>query len=214
MHIDFSTPDGVDIQCAFNHTGVLCGSCQQNLSVSLGSSRCIECPYLWPAISVAILVTALLAGLVMVTLTLLLNLTVATRSLNSIIFYANVLAANHQLCTPFKQSNFFSVFISWLNLDIGIDVCSFKGLNAYSKAWLQPMFPPYIILIVVVVIYNGQSLLGEKFAILIGQKNPVATLAALILLSYAKILQSIIEMLSVVSLLQLLGTLHHATSTE
>ncbi|WP_435777552.1 hypothetical protein, partial [Salmonella enterica] len=34
------TPDD---QCAFNHSGVLCGACQANLSQVFGTSKCREC---------------------------------------------------------------------------------------------------------------------------------------------------------------------------
>ena len=30
-------------QCAFNHAGVLCGGCENNYSLAIGSSRCIRC---------------------------------------------------------------------------------------------------------------------------------------------------------------------------
>ena len=30
-----------DEQCAFNHSGVLCGGCRQGFSLALGSSRCL-----------------------------------------------------------------------------------------------------------------------------------------------------------------------------
>ena len=32
-----------DSQCAFNHTGRLCGGCQENFSLSIGSSYCLYC---------------------------------------------------------------------------------------------------------------------------------------------------------------------------
>ena len=36
--------DNPDIQCALNHSGVLCGGCPPGLSRAIGSSRCIDCP--------------------------------------------------------------------------------------------------------------------------------------------------------------------------
>ena len=177
---------------------MLCGTCQQDFTLSLSSSRCIECPHLWPAIFTTITIIAFLCGLGLAALILILNLTVATATLNGIIFYANVFATNNQLFMPFEHPNVCSVFIAWLNLEIGFDVCFFKGLNAYAKAWLQLTFPVYIILIVVAVIVASQY--SRKFANLIAQKNPVATLATLILLSYAKLLHSIIGILSFVIL--------------
>ena len=194
VYIDFNAPNGADVQCAQKHSGLLCGSCQSNLTLSLGSSHCIECPHIWPVVTVAIIFGMLLAGLALVALILVLNLTVAMGTFNGVIFYANVIAVNKQLFMPFENSNFHSVVISWLNLDIGLDVCFFKGMNAYAKAWLQLTFPVYMVVIVVAVITISHH--SRKFANLISQKNPVATLATLILLSYAKLLYSIIEVFS------------------
>lgn len=45
------TADDTDKQCAFNHSGKLCGNCKQNFSRTLGSSACIPCysskTYIW-----------------------------------------------------------------------------------------------------------------------------------------------------------------------
>ena len=194
VYIDFNTSNGPDAQCAFNHTGVLCGSCEPNFTLSLGSSHCIECPHLWPAVTVAFSIGVFLTGLCLVALMLALNLTVATGTLNGMIFYANVLATNRQFFMPFDHPTFHSALIAWLNLDIGFDLCYFKGLNAYAKAWLQIAFPVYIIVIVVAMILTSHY--SRRFANLIARKNPVATLATLILLSYAKLLHSIIGILS------------------
>ena len=194
VYIDFNTSSGTDVQCVFSRTGQLCGSCQPNLTLSLGSSRCIECPHPWPAITVAFTVGVFIAGLCLVVLILALNLTVAMGTLNGTIFYANILATNRKFFMSFDHPTFHNVLISWLNLDVGFDLCLFKELNAYAKAWLQIAFPIYIIIIVVAVIIASHY--SRRFATLIAQKNPVATLATLILLSYAKLLHSTIGMLS------------------
>ena len=199
VHIDFSSKDGPDVQCAFNHTGILCGRCKPNLSLSLGSSRCIECPRSWPAICAVMLAATLIGGLALVAIILVLNMTVAKGTLNAMIFYANVLYANNHIIMPFEKPNIFSILIAWLNLDVGFDVCFFRGLNAYGKVWFQLMFPVYIILIVIAVIVTSHY--SRRFATVIGHKNPIATLATLILLSYAKLLQSIIGSLSFAILL-------------
>ena len=66
-YIDLNTDDGLDSQCAFNRSGLLCGSCKQGLSLSVGSSRCIKCPKSWPGLVVAIIVYVLFVSLTMVT---------------------------------------------------------------------------------------------------------------------------------------------------
>lgn len=57
-------------------------------SLSLGSSHCIQCSNKWPVICAILIVVFLLAGIALVTILLVLNLTVAVGTLNGIIFYA------------------------------------------------------------------------------------------------------------------------------
>ena len=194
VKINLNIPDGANLQCANGHSGMLCGTCQANLSLSLGSSRCIPCSTKWSTITV-IIIAAILAGIALVTLLLVLNLTVAVGTLNGIMFYANVLAANGSTFLPFSSSNFATVFISWLNLEIGFDtVCFFEGMDAYWKTLLQLTFPTYVILLVFMMIFISEH--STKFARLVAKKNPVATLATLILLSYTKFLDTVINSLS------------------
>ena len=193
--VDLNQPNGADAQCAFHRSSLLCGSCQPGLSLSLGSSRCLPCPSYWPALLIAITIAAILAGVALVTLLLVLNMTAAVGALNGLIFYANVVYANKSVLLPFQETNFITVFISWLNLELGIDTCYFSGMDGYTKTWLQLAFPAYVILLVVSVIVISSY--SSKFSNLIGKKDPVATLATLILLSYAKLLEICFKSLSV-----------------
>ena len=184
---------GSDAQCASSRTGLLCGSCLSGLSLSLGSSRCLLCPIYWPVLLISITIAAILAGIALVTVVLVLNLTVAAGTLNALIFFANIVATHRTILLPFPESNFVTIFISWFNLEVGIDTCYFQGMDAYSKTWLQFLFPTYIILLVGAVIVV--SAYSSRFSHLIGKKNPVATLATLVLLSYAKFLQTVIAIM-------------------
>jgi hypothetical protein len=129
-----------------------------------------------------------------VTALLALNMTVAVGLINGFIFYANIVAANSALFFPSSEPSFPTVFMAWLNLDIGIDVCFFDGLDAYAKTWLQLAFPIYVISLVIIIIIISEY--SPRFAGLIGKRDPVATLATLILLSYAKLLSVTITALS------------------
>ena len=82
---------------------------------------------------------------------LFLNMTVAVGLINGFIFYANIVSANSAVYFPSSESSqrFPTVFVAWLNLDIGIDVCFINGLDAYSKTWLQLAFPVYVIALVI-----------------------------------------------------------------
>ena len=123
-----------------------------------------------------------------------LDITVAGGLINGFIFYINIVAANSAVFFPSSEPSFPSVFVAWLNLDIGIDVCFFDGLDAYTKIWLQLAFPVYIVSLVIIVIIVSEY--SPRFAGLIGKRDPIATLATLILLSYAKLLLITITVLS------------------
>ena len=194
VDINLNIAGGPDAQCILNRSGLLCGSCQAGLSLSVGSSCCLPCSSHWPAVFVVILIVAILGGITLVAFLLVFNLTVAVGTLNGIIFYANIVAAHNTLLLPFSRPNFITIFIAWLNLDFGFNTCFFEGMDAYWKTWLQLAFPAYVIFLVTMIIFISQH--STKFSWLIGKKNPVATLVTLILLSYAKLLHTIIAALS------------------
>ena len=95
-------------QCAYNHAGVLCGACQEHLSLSLGSSRCLSCHSHRPVVLVVILLAAIIAGILLVIALLALNMTVAVGLINNfiIIFYANIVAANSAVFFPSSEPSF------------------------------------------------------------------------------------------------------------
>ena len=180
-----------DQQCAFNRAGVLCGMCESNLSQVLGTSNCKKCSSAWIAL---ILPLTALAGIALVLGLMFLSITVSAGTINGLIFYANVVRANHAIFFPHYASNsFLSIFIAWLNLDFGIELCFYHEFNTYAKIWLQFMFPLYICFIVaVIIIITKYSLRASK---LLGS-NCVQVLATLFLLSYSKLLRNIITVFS------------------
>jgi predicted outer membrane repeat protein len=194
IHVNLNIPQGSDIQCGNNHHGILCGSCQPGYSLSLGGSKCTKCPSNWYGFFNLIIISSLMAGIVLVVILLVLNLTVAIGTINAIIFYANIVYSNRRVYFGQLNLTFVPVFISWLNLDIGIDTCFFEGMDAYAKTWLQLAFPMYIIFLVFMIIWVSSC--SSKFSRLLGKRDPVATLATLILLSYTKLLETIITTFS------------------
>ena len=172
-----------DEQCALSRSGVLCGSCQQSLSHVLGTSTCKEC-----SSHFLLLIPAFIAmGIVLVIFLMLLNLTVSMGTINGLIFYANIARANKAIFFPHSTSNkLLSIFIAWLNLDLGIETCFYNGLDAYAKTWLQFLFPVYIWIIVVLIIVSSHY---STTAAKLSGRNAVQVLATLFLLSYAKLLR-------------------------
>ena len=187
------TLDDLDIQCNLNRKGQLCGQCNTNYSLMFGSSRCEECQNTY----LALLVPFAVAGIVLVIFLSFLRLTVATGMVNSLILYANIIQANKYLFFTDNTRNILTVFIAWLNLDLGFQTCFYHGMDAYAQTWLQLAFPLYVwILISLIIITSRYSITMSK---LIGH-NPIAVLATLMLMSYTKVLKIIIEVYSFVEL--------------
>ena len=179
--------NNTDLQCAHNRTGLLCGACKKGYSLVLGTSHCHHCTnsHLFLLIPFAVM------GIALVFFLLVCKLTVATGTLSGLVFYANIVAANRTFFLPVESTNVFSVFIAWLNLNFGIETCFYNGMDAYSKTWLQFVFPGYIWMLVGLMIIISHY--SRRFAKLLGN-NPVSVLATLILLSYTTIQHTLITM--------------------
>ena len=194
MSINLSDPNGADVQCAFNRSGFLCGKCKAGFSLSIGTTHCIKCPKHWRGILITYIVAAAFSGIVIVAVIFVFNLTVASGTINGLIFYANIVLANGRTFLPFVNPNFFTVFIALLNSELGLERCLYDGVDAYAKTWLALLFPLYLIVLVVIIMITSKH--STKCAYLIGKRNPVAMLATLILLSYTSIIRKVIDIFS------------------
>ena len=187
-YIDLSVPDE---QCNYKRSGVLCGACQSNMSLVLGYSKCKQCSNIY----LLLILPFALAGLALVVLLLKCNLTVSTGHINAIIFYANTVQVNKAILFPTQETAYkvFTVFIAWLNLDLGIETCFYENMDDYAKIWLQFVFPVYVwILVGLMIVLANYS---TRAARLTGN-NSVPVLATLFILSYAKLHRTIISTIS------------------
>ena len=199
--LDFSS-DNVDFLCLEYRTAMLCGACLQNYSLTLSSLKCLKCSsnnYL------SLLLVFALAGVALIASLLPLHITVADGTINGLIFYANILNIIKDVI--FSQDklppNPLTIFISWLNLDFGIPLCFYRGLNYYSYTWLQFVFPFYLWFLV------GLITLACKYstrAMKLFGSNPVAILATVVLMSYNKLFQTSQQILSHVTVYYSNGT--------
>ena len=186
VSFDIMAPDR---QCLGNRTGILCGQCQSHLSIMLGSNRCSTCSnwYLF------LLPVFALAGIALVAVLMFLNLSVSVGTINGLLFYANMVKLNEAFFFPYGSIPVVSQFIAWLNLDLGIEVCLFDGLDGYWNTWLQFVFPAYLFLLM------GGIIVGSRYSVWICRlcgSHDVSTLATLFLMSYTKILLSVTNSLS------------------
>ena len=141
----------VDQQCNANRTGILCGTCKQVFSLTLGSNlNCALCENRY----ISLLLFFMAAGIIVVAASLLLHMNISTGTLNGLILYANLVnISKDQFFPPQKvKINLLTVFIFWMNLDFGIPACFYNGLDAYSYAWLQFTFPLYLWILTILII--------------------------------------------------------------
>ena len=185
-HLNFSTPNS---HCQFNRSGLLCGHCQQGLSSVLSSLHCQHCS----SIYLLIIIPIAIAGIVLVLLLFVFNLTVTDGTINGFVFYANIIS----IITPvfFTEIKYFTpayTFISIANLDLGIQTCFYNGMDDYAKMWLQLAFPFYLIFIATLIIITSRySTTIQRLT----ARRALPVLATLFLLSYTKILRIVSSVL-------------------
>lgn len=176
-------------QCSENRSGILCGACKSGYSLTLYDYRCTICRNR----SVSLFLFFAFAGVALITVLLVLHITVATGMINGLILYANIVNVNSQIFFPPGDTNILTVFISWLNLDLGIPTCLYDGLDFYSYAWLEFAFPLYLWFLIGTIVVSSK--LSAKVGKLFGS-NPMAVLATVILMSFTKLLEATILDLS------------------
>ena len=177
--------DGI---CVNNRSGVLCGNCKKNTSLMLGGDVCGDCS---DNAHLAFLALFAVAGILVVALVFLSQITVTAGTINGLIFYANILNSNQTVFFPKGFFRGYTIFISWLNLNFGIETCFFDGMNQIAYSGLLFVFPVYIwILAGLIVVLCRYSMRLSKF---FGNSDPVAVLATIIFLSFNSLTQNIIS---------------------
>jgi len=94
-------PNYPDKQCQFNRSGTLCGGCKANLSMVFGSSQCLQCSNWW----LFLIPLFAFAGIALVFLLTVFNLTISIGTINGLIFYANIVRANTAVFFPPTQTH-------------------------------------------------------------------------------------------------------------
>ena len=195
----------------YNRTGIMCGACVSNYSLLLGGYECADCS--GSTYKGILLFLAFIAiGIVLVIVLLGLDLTVSTGMVNGLIFYSNIVYLNSDTMLPITRGEnstyllntvkILSTFQAWVNLDFGISTCFFDGYNTYISTWMQFVFPLYIWLLISIIILTSRY--SRRITKLI-TSNIVSVLATLLLLSYAKLFKTSIEVFSLVQLSLLNG---------
>ena len=178
-----------DEQCNYNRAGRLCGMCSDSMSLMLGSNKCGQCSNAY----LTLVIPFGLLGIILVILIIALNLTVTVGTINGLLFFANVIKIYQPLVPGFDTIPVLSQFILWINMDFGIETCFYDGMESCDKTGLQFVFPVYLFMLFALII--ALSRWFPKFARLIGN-NAVPVLCTLLLLSFTKLLRTILSILS------------------
>ena len=173
----------IDNQCSEGREGILCGRCKQNYSLAVGTSRCLST---CPAYMVYILVGVwTICGILLVLFLIACNFTISEGTINGLFLYAHTIHKNSNLFFPgttgTSNTNIFRIFIAWLNLDLGFEVCFYKTMTQYQKVWLQFGFLFYIWMLEYFIIVLSRKYIF--FTRLVG-RNVVKVLATLSLVCF------------------------------
>ena len=115
------------------------------------------------------------------------NLTVLNETINTLIFYVNIISINMLTLHPICRHGICTIILLF-NLDLGIETCFYNGMDDYAKMWLQLSFPSYLIVIAILLIT------GSRYSIIIQRvtaRRALPVLATIFLLSYTKVLRTV-----------------------
>lgn len=185
-------PNSPNDQCINGRTGVLCSQCPQKSSLTLGIPTCKQCSNQ----SLLLLIAFAGAGIFLVAVLFLINLTVTTGTLNGMLWYAFVVHQNYyryfQNDFPLRTDILF-VFVAWLNLDFGFVTCFYDGLDTFQYVFLQLAFPGYVFIIFGLIIFC--NMFSTKISKLC-RSNAVPVLATLAYMSLSKLITMSVSALS------------------
>ena len=181
--------------CHGSRTGDVCGECIPNYSVVFGSTDCKICSdKRWLLTGIIYIV----AGPLLIFILYKLNLTLTKGTLNGIIFYAQIANAGVQRylntpCSDCSNESYFikftSLFISWLNLNLGFPLCFYDGMTELQKSGLTLLFPIYLLFII------GLLVILSRFSTAVSNhlsKSSVQVLVTIVHLSFTQLLQAVL----------------------
>ena len=183
-------------QCIEGREGRLCANCTSNFSLSLGHPKCIKTAdscSVWKTL--VLIITFLSAGILLIGALAVLNFTVAEGTVNGVLYFVNSIHTNQNIF--FHYGGFFNnalrVIISWMNLDLGFQVCLYSGMTAYQKIWLEYCFLLYLLLLgMFIVCFSRKSI---WFTRLVG-RNVVPVLSTVLSISFYKLVMNSLKVFS------------------
>ena len=189
-------------QCQQQRTGIMCSKCPKGTSSVFGSFHCRECSHGW----VVLVLIFALAGVFILALLFLFNLTLLQGTIQGIVLYANTLVLLGDFFEAYEVKYLY-IPIALMNFDLGFETCFFNGMNEFSKAILRFAFPLYLftlLIITIIVVHKcGYRIFRFRFI----ARRAVPVLATIMLLTYTDLAGAVITGLRYT-------TIYNATSGE
>ena len=189
--IDYTGPRTVSVfhlddQCLPGRTGVLCGACKPGLSRMLEQFRvpadCMKCSNTNLTFLIPLF---LFSGILLVIFLTIFNMTVTEGAINGLIFYTSVAYAHPRFFRTDNPVFFPWIFVSWLNLDLGFEICAYNGMTGYQYIWLSFGYIFCLIFTLIFIIYLSQKFIS--FTRLV-RRNATSVLATIITLAYSRVI--------------------------
>ena len=179
-------PGDYDSQCAvgYNRVGLLCGSCSEGYSMAFGSRGCKICPNNY---FLALILVFAIAGLLLLSVIAFVKVSVSEGYLYSILLYSHIVSHYITHLTPSNRAMFLPTV--FLNLNIGVQTCFYKGMTSLTRSGLQFVFPFYIYALMGIIILLARRVKWPGF-------SAGKTFATLLVLSYTNILQTCCDVLT------------------
>ena len=177
------------IQCDpnSNRQGLLCSQCTPGTSSQFGSFRCAECTFA----GLLLVPFGVVAGIVLILLLFLFNFTVLQGDIIGIAFYANVVGIMDEFLLKYSIRPFY-VPLALINLGLGFETCFFDGMDEFSKAIVQFIFPFYLMALLIIIIIAAHKYNLKVFQIRFVARRSVPVLATIMLLTYSGLINAVI----------------------
>lgn len=183
-----------DSQCreGFHRSGLLCGRCADGYSVQLGTNSCGKCTN-W---SIFLLIFFAVAGIFVVFMLGLLQISVAEGFFVAIIFYSNIISLYTVHFNNANKTTGINFLTSHFSLNFGIEACLYDGMDSLTIMALQLVFVVYIFILAVLRILIDKHIRFKWMDSMDQKYSPSKLFATLIIVSYVSILQASCGILS------------------
>ena len=193
-----------DTQCFPGHEGIMCGTCKPGYSRVIGGP--LNCEKNCTNANLPLILVFLASAFALIVFIRILNLTVTEGTLNGLLVYAVVIQTHNSYFSDdqYTFGKICWVFISWINLTLGIKTCFYQGMDGYQQIWfIYANLVYFLVIIALIVLLSRRFLL---FTRLFG-RNIIKILATVVFLLYTNVLNATYQTMR-------FATLHTANKTK